>query len=52
MYHTDSTDFFLWCDGYSDDNRNWQREVSPALSKCAIKEMEVDNVCSELKELH
>ena len=52
MYHTSSMDFFLWCDGCSDDSRKRQREASPTASKCATKEAEVDNVCTELKELH
>ena len=52
MYHTSSTDFFLWCNGYSDDSKKRQRDISPTPSKRAAKEMEVDSVCSELKDLH
>ena len=52
MYRSSSTDFFLWCDGCCDDSKKRQREVSPTPSKRAAKEMEVDGICTELKDLH
>ena len=54
MYKLGCTEFLLWCDGVSDDKESQkrQKDTSPPPSKRAAKEMEVDTICSDLKELH
>jgi len=54
IYTSDSTEFLLWCDGLNDDKESQKRnrDTSPPPSKRAAKEMEVDTICTDLKELH